>query len=434
MINYNVLLYGAVADGKTDDRKAIQKAIDECEKTGGRVILPSGHTFYSSSLTIKKGVELHIEKGAVLKASGDIDTYIRPCNMINDPKTALIGNPVTNKPSFVFIYGYKADNCIISGDGEIDLNCGAFTKRVNDYYVTGDFYPRPTGIYIENSENIKVSDITITHAPFWTLHPAGCKNVEIESIKILNPLDTANSDGIDPDHCDNVTIRNSVIHCADDCICLKNSNGNSEYSECTNILVENCDLISTSAAIKIGTEGINNFKNIVFRNCKISKSNRGISIQIRDCGNVENVLFENITIETRRFHSSFWGTAEPIIITSFRRDKNTVSGKIKDVVFRNIKCESENGVLLYCDNDEISDIRFENVSVDVGVKSKWEKGLYDLRPCCDHEIEKGKNYALRIKGCENVSFSECNFNIETENCSEFSCDYSIENSKNIIGY
>ena len=32
------------------------------------------------------------------------------------------GNPVTGKPSFAFIYAYKADNAAITGGGKIDAN------------------------------------------------------------------------------------------------------------------------------------------------------------------------------------------------------------------------------------------------------------------------------------------------------------------------
>lgn len=63
--------------------------------------MPSGYTFYSDSIRLKKNVDFHIQKGATIKATSNIDGYIRPNKLINDPKTALIGNPVTGKPSFV---------------------------------------------------------------------------------------------------------------------------------------------------------------------------------------------------------------------------------------------------------------------------------------------------------------------------------------------
>lgn len=39
---YDVYDFGAKGDGKTNDQKAIQKAIDTCGKTGGTVLLKNG--------------------------------------------------------------------------------------------------------------------------------------------------------------------------------------------------------------------------------------------------------------------------------------------------------------------------------------------------------------------------------------------------------
>ena len=421
--------YGAFADGKNNDVKAIQSAIDKAEENGGgTVVLTSGKTYFSDSIRMKKNVELHLQKGSVLKATDNIDGYIRPCNMINDPKTALIGNPVTGKPSFVFVYGFEADKCSITGEGTIDANGHSFVKRKDKYYVTGDFYPRPTVIYIEKSNNISFKDFTVVDAPFWTLHPAGCDDVLISQIRILNDLDVANSDGIDPDHCSNVRILGCHIECADDCICLKASKGNAEYGPCENIIISDCTLVSTSAAIKIGTEGVGDFRNVIVNNCIITRSNRGLSIQIRDGGNVENVTYSNCIIETRRFCPDWWGTAEPIVITTFNRDENTKSGKIKNVRFFNITCKGENGVLVHGTNENmIENVTFENVNVTLSKTTKWESGLYDLRPCLDYGVEKIKNSAFYLRNAENVLVEKCSVNwgnicddynkkIDYENC------------------
>ncbi|MBQ8028468.1 MAG: glycoside hydrolase family 28 protein [Clostridia bacterium] len=429
MKEYNVLSFGAVGDGKTDDSKAIQAAIDCCAGNGGgRVVLEGGKTYFSSSIKLRKNIELYVQKGAVLKATDKIENYIRPCETINDPKTALVGNPVTGKPSFAFIYGYEADGATICGEGIIDGNCYAFVERKDQYYVTGNFYPRPTVIYIEKSNHITVKDVTIRNAPFWTLHPAGCDDVLISKIRILNPLDVANSDGIDPDHCSNVRICDCHVVCADDCICLKTSKGNAEYGPCENIIISGCTLVSTSAAIKIGTEGVGDFRNVLVDNCVISKSNRGISIQIRDGGNVENVSYSNIIIETRRFCPDWWGTAEPIAITAFRRDENTVCGHIKNIRFKNITCKGENGVLIHgTENNLIENVSFENVSVTLEKTSKWPCGKYDLRPCIDFGIEESKNSCFYIRNAKEISLKNCKTEIVGK--SEFyNTDIDFENA------
>lgn len=412
--------YGALADGKTNDVTAIQTAIDKAyENGGGTVVLSSGKTYYSDSIILKENVELHLQIGSRLKATGDISGYFRPCNFINDKTNTLIGNPVTGKPSFCFIYGFEAHNCKITGFGTIDANGHAFVERKDKYYVTGNFYPRPTVIYIEKSNHITIEDVTIVDAPFWTLHPAGCDDVLISKIRILNDLDVANSDGIDPDHSTNVRILGCHIECADDCICLKTSKGNSEYGPCENIVISDCTLISTSAAIKIGTEGVGDFRNVLVQNCIISRSNRGLSIQIRDGGNVENVRYNNIIIETRRFCPDWWGTAEPIVITAFDRDENTKAGHIKNISFRNITANGENGVLLHGTAENvIENVTFENVDITLKKSTKWESGLYDMRPGLNKDIEQHKNAGFFIRHARNVKIYDSAVHIDPS-CSAF---------------
>lgn len=428
---FYVSQYGAKADGITDDKESIQNAIDECSKLGGGIVVLEGaKTYYSSSLILKDNVNLHLEKGAILKASSDLNTYFRPNEEKKDEGIYKIGTPVTLKPSYVFIYAKDANNISITGDGIIDGNCYAFVKRVDKYYVTGDFYPRPTMIYVEHCNHISFTNITLQNAPFWTLHPAGCDDVLISNIRILNPLDVANSDGIDPDHSSNVRIIGCHIICADDTICLKSSLGNNEYGPTENIIISNCTLTSTSAAIKIGTEGAGNFKNILVSNCIISSSNRGISIQIRDQGNVENASFSNIIIETRRFSEHWWGTAEPISITTHNRDENTESGTIGNISFNNIICDCENGVFLSgSEKNKIKNIRMNDVHLKLSSKTKWEKGMYDLRPGVGKGIEKTKSAGFMIRNVDNIKLENCSVTFLDNANGDFGEDIVVKDCK-----
>ena len=69
-MDHFVVDYGAKGDGKSDDRSFIQAAIDKAhEEGGGRVIVGGCRVYLSSSLVLKSGVELYVERGS--KASGN---------------------------------------------------------------------------------------------------------------------------------------------------------------------------------------------------------------------------------------------------------------------------------------------------------------------------------------------------------------------------
>lgn len=116
-------------------------------------------------------------------------------------------------------------------------------------------------------------------------------------------------------------------------------------------------MISTSAAIKFGTESEAPFRNISVTNCSIQRTNRAISLQLRDKGCIENVTFSNLNIDTRLFSKvHWWGEAEPITITAVKRNAQTNVGYIRNVRFQNINCVGENGILIYGDDSKISGI------------------------------------------------------------------------------
>ena len=51
----NVMDYGAVGDGETDDTQAFQKTFDDCSSTeGGLITIPSGYFLISSQITLTK--------------------------------------------------------------------------------------------------------------------------------------------------------------------------------------------------------------------------------------------------------------------------------------------------------------------------------------------------------------------------------------------
>jgi polygalacturonase len=62
---YNVIAYGAIADGKTDSKTAFDKAISLCSTSGGGMVeIPAGKFFIAGPVVLKSHVNLHFDDGA----------------------------------------------------------------------------------------------------------------------------------------------------------------------------------------------------------------------------------------------------------------------------------------------------------------------------------------------------------------------------------
>lgn len=380
MAIYDITDYGAVADGQTLITQALQKAIDACaEGGGGTVLIPAGGKYITGSIQLRSNMELRVERGAELWGSDDIEQYTRHAW----PKV---------KKGHTLIFAEDAENIALTGGGIIDGNGKAFMDELDRYHYKGK-KQRPQLLTFSSCRNISFHDITFRDSANWCMNISGCEDVVISGIRILNDLALPNCDGIDPDHCRNVRISDCYIQAGDDCIVIKNREEDADGGPSENITITNCVLVSTSTAVKIGTESIDDFRNITVQNCVIRSSNRGLSIQLRDSGTVENILFANCIIETRYFYPSWWGRAEPIYVTAIHRAKGTPLGKVRNVRFVNCMCRSENGVFIAGSEDSLVEgLVLDNVRVEIDKWSKWPGGVQDRRPCMVNDTSFGIDY------------------------------------------
>lgn len=379
--------YGAIADKRTDNAIAIQKTIDACaEAGGGRVIVPPGQEFMSGPFNLKSNIVFEVN-GRVL-ARPDEHVY---------KKSAFRDN---KGEGTIWMGGENLSNVTICGTGTLDGNGISFMgAELEDSYVLKPFNiidPRPHLLTIVGGQNIRIRDLTIRNSAYWTVHLVGCNDVTIDNITLLNSVKVRNSDGIDLDHSKNVRISNCYIESGDDCICLKNRREYEEFGACENITVSNCTMMSRSCAIKIGSENMDRISHVVVNNCIIKNSNRGIGIQNRDEGTVTDVVFSNIIVDSHLFSDVWWGKAEPIYVTAYRRANGNNKdanwrfpkgktegsvGKVSNIYFSNIKGISENGIYVGAESaDKISGVVFDQVDLLINKITAIPGGVYDRRP------------------------------------------------------
>ena len=350
---FNILDYGADKSGRVNSACAIQKAIDDCSEKGGRVYVPAGR-FLSGFLRLRSNIELYLEQGAELISDlGENTGY--------------------------FLYANNEKNITISGEGRIDGQGRLRFEEdgADDGYgecplnVTGD---RPRTSFFENIENLTVRNITFYDAAFWTLHMAGCKNVLIDGIRILNNDRGPNNDGIDPDCCQNVVIQNCFIESGDDSIVVKATKSMYEkYGDCENIIIKGCILHSRDSALKIGTETWGNIRQVIMSDCIIKDCSRAVGIWSRDGGTISDIYIHHIMGNTKRyadcpqrsFAPRWWGKGEPIFISATKRkDGDRLPGKIHHIQMDHIRITSESCIFIGGEEyAPIEHIRFQDIEI-----------------------------------------------------------------------
>ncbi len=298
---FNMVDYGAVADGKTLNTKIIQKTIDaaSAKKNGGKIVFPKG-TFLTGSIQMKSNVDIYLEEGAILLGSTNPDDYYpmdaegRPHSPKNDDNSQL-----------ALFLAHKANNFTISGKGLIDGQGLALALNIDSLHHAGvNIDPnysthvnrpnekvRPKLFRFSQCEQLNITDLNINNAACWGLSFELCNKLTIDNLKIINRA-YWNNDGMDITDCRNVRITNCDVNSADDGICLK-----SYYLGYFNdsIYIANCTIRSSASAIKFGTASVGGFKNVIIENIKVYDTFRSaIAIQSVDGGIVENITIRNI--------------------------------------------------------------------------------------------------------------------------------------------
>ena len=383
---FNVLDFGAAGDGATLDTAAIQRAIDAAAGDGGQVLIPRGRKFLVATLDLKSGIDFHLEGELVISTNQSDYGGDGVITASNAPDLKITGSGKISGRSLSFMTGYDA---------------------TNEWWLFKEW--RPKMFVLTGCTNLVVRDITFGDAPLWGLHMLGCVHVLVDNVTVNNRLDVPNCDGIDPDHCRDVEIRNCHLTCGDDAIVIKSTRQTSDFGPCANIHVHDCVSRTQDAGLKIGTETTGDIHDIVFERCKIISGSRGLCIHLRDEGNVSNVIFRDIQFTSRYYSDPWWGRGEAISLTAIPRLPTTKLGTLRDIQIQNITGQAENSVRINGSaTSRIQNVSLENVSVKLGRWTKYKGGVFDNRPTKVLDpIEAHNTPGISIRYADEVTLKNC---------------------------
>ncbi|WP_019640761.1 glycoside hydrolase family 28 protein, partial [Paenibacillus fonticola] len=290
MFVYNIVDYGAVSGSTLPVTEAIARAIDAASAAGGGTVYVPAGTYHTGAIFMKSNIELRLSPGAVLSFSTDPADY---------PAVESRWEGVKRQVHASCIYGSDLHNVSITGSGTLEGNGQPWWDKHRNRPEELE-YPRPKMISFDRCERVTIKDITLKNSPSWTINPICCYNVTIDNLFILNPADSPNTDGINPESCTNVRISNCNIDVGDDCIAIKaGTEDTAERIPCENITITNCTMVHGHGAVVLGSEMSGDIRNVTISNCVFKQTDRGIRLKSRRGrgGVVEDIRISNIVME-----------------------------------------------------------------------------------------------------------------------------------------
>ncbi|XP_074563465.1 exopolygalacturonase-like [Curcuma longa] len=213
---YNVMDFGAKANGVTDDSQAFLAAWKRaCSSSGQtKVWVPVGTYFlnpveFSGPCPDVQNLIFHFQ--GTVKASTDLDKFKQTRGWV----------------AFVLVdHLTLTGGGTFNGQGEVSWPSAECPKQK-------DCTPLPSSLSFSYTNNTIVKDITSINSKFFHVVLIGCNNFQGSWITIKAPWNSPNTDGIHLESSSGVTISNSNIGTGDDCVSIGQGNSFVTISEIT---------------------------------------------------------------------------------------------------------------------------------------------------------------------------------------------------------
>lgn len=397
-MTYNVLDFGAKADGASLDTEAIQAASDACFMAGGGTVLIPAGKYLCGSVRLYSNTTVRIEQNARLYLCTDEAVYEAPRGKYDSCRTRdeqeLMGLPAETSLNFMqkmflaarrshtdnMFYAYGAENIVIEGDGVIDGQYEYFFEAE----VVGE-----EGVYETLFSNTvprwqrRLDDGLLLPKGFrpHLVYMQECKNVRLRNLNLLNTI----SSGEMPPRkqaCENIVVSDCIGSTY--CNFFRIFNG---------IDADVCytEGVATEEAINISrTQGV---KNVSISNCILEEGGCFTNL-VAVHGVLDHVRIGDCSVAQ--------GGKDVAVFIAVQKE-----GKIQNVTFNNIDCRVKGGITIQgTDTDSISHIVFRNCRFYIETTSKlFGNGMID--PLVQYWVSDLGPYNVYIRHADDIRLIDC---------------------------
>ncbi|KAK6142233.1 hypothetical protein DH2020_022581 [Rehmannia glutinosa] len=272
---FNVVKYGAIADGNTDNAQAFLKAWKDACKYGGK-----------SRIWVPKG-------------------------------TFLLGS--------VSFEGFRCVNDLtVKGGGVLDGQ-GHAAWPYNDCQTNSQCKPLPATLRFDFIRNSRVYNLRSINSKSTHFNIFACQNIDISQLRMSAPASSPNTDGIHIGSSTQIKISHARISTGGDCISMVSGSQNIDIYDVT---------CGPGHGISVGSLGRSHeheyVKGISVRNCSFIGSDNGLRIKTwapSSYSEASDIIFQDIVMQNPR---------NPIVIDQQYCPSPHCYQQIKDVTFKNI--------------------------------------------------------------------------------------------------
>ncbi len=465
---FNIVNYGAKADGQTLNTKAINQAIDMCSQAGGGTVYVPAGLWLTGPIIFKSNVNLHLAKGALVQFSSNFDDF---------PLIKTTYEGLTAVRCQAPLYALNAENVAITGFGVLDgagdawrpvkkakMTASAWEKLLstggllspdkNTWYPTQkslagstankpgvlvdgkdikDFenikdFLRPNMFSFTSCKNILLEGVTFQNSPAWCLHPLLSEHITLKNIRAKNPWYAQNGDGIDLESCHNVLIEDCLFDVGDDGICIKSGRdeeGRKRGVATEDVIINNCTVYHAHGGFVIGSEMSGGVRNMFVNNCTFMGTDIGLRFKsARGRGGVVEQIFINqiqmaeIPGEAILF-DMYYAAKDPVLAFGEKHPEPAMNAEpvsegtpiFKDFVIKNVVCKGADKAIFV---RGLPEMPIKNVLIENAVLEA-EKGMV----CTEAENFTLKNVALlckdgntiQLKNSQQITFDDLKYNL-----------------------